>query len=183
MSRGGCVILFIMKANKGFTIIEVLVVIGIIAVLTILIFPSLNNIKKKNRDAERIADISTIQLGLLLYYSQHPTEGYPKNIYNNSEFSPKYVTAESLVDPDGAPYTYVSLTLSTLTDKCIYYHLGTTLELSSPQIDAGDDFNSTPRLNDVNKTKSGDYVYCRGNKTGIAPADVANGIYNYNVHP
>ncbi len=171
-----------MKANKGFTIIEVLVVIAVIAVLTILIFPSLNNIQKKNRDAERIADISSIQLGLLLYYSQHPTGGYPEDIYN-SDFSPQYVTAEVLVGPDGKNYTYVPLThITTLNPKCSYYHLGTALELPSAQIDANDDFDSTNDPDSpppIKKTLSGGYLYCDPeNNTGLAPSPT-----NYNVHP
>ena len=69
-----------MKNKFGFTVVEVLVVIGIIAVLTVIVFPAINNIRAKNRDAERIADISAIQLGLSLYYNQHTSLGYPVDL-------------------------------------------------------------------------------------------------------
>jgi prepilin-type N-terminal cleavage/methylation domain-containing protein len=175
-----------MKVNKGFTIIEVLVVIAIIAILTTLIFPSLNNMKKKNRDAERIADISSIQLGLALYYSQHPTRGYPKDINDNSDFSPKYVTADSLTDPDGKNYTYVPLTnITTPNAKCTYYHLGAVLELPSAQIDTSDIFDSRPVVDSLPlRTFTGGKLYCSdGNTTGIQPPNIEDNIYNYSVHP
>lgn len=160
------------KFNQGFTVIEVLVVIGIIAVLTVIIFPSINNIRAKNRDAERVADISAIQLALSLYYNQHPT-GYPESLTQDDFQS--YITADSITPPNTDPayqYNYVALKTSNSGTKCTFYHLGTKLELPSAQIDTADTFNSQ------NLTALTAYKYCDDNNTGIAPA-----LTQYNVHP
>lgn len=154
----------------GFTVVEVLVVIGVIALLTVIIFPAISEIRAKNRDAERVADIAAIQLGLSLYYNQHPTgtdAGYPKDL--NVLKEGKYVTPESLVTPDGGEYIYVPLKKSG-SNKCIYYHLGVQLELPSGQIDPNNSF-STKRGQPI----SNGYLYCGDYgealwETGIDPA-------------
>lgn len=165
--------------SKAFTIVEVLVVIGIIAILTVIIFPSISNIRAKNRDAEKVSDIAAIQLGLSLYKNQK-NGSYPKEIYNNDDFK-KYVTEDSLTTPDGGEYIYVPLTRDTDAPvKCTYYHLGIKLELPSGQIDTADTFNSTPDSTG-NKTTDGNYSYCdENNNIGINPQGTEN---MYAVHP
>lgn len=166
---------------KGFTVIEVLVVIGIIGILTVIIFPSINNIRAKNRDAEKVADISAIQLGLSLYKNQQ-NGVYPNSLFDLYE--KKYISADTLATPDGGEYTYVPLTRDDGPDpKCTYYHLGVQLELPSGQIDTADNFNSTLAEN-TPKTVSGNYSYCGGyTGDGLLPPDMLNGVYNYNVRP
>jgi len=159
------------KFNLGFTIIEIIVVIGIIAVLTVIIFPSIYQIRAKNRDTERVADISALQLGLSLFYSQHPSTGYPLNI---SEISPQYVPADSLVSPDDKPYVYIPLTIGS-GPKCTYYQLGVSLELPSAQINKADTF--TTKKDEI----SNGYSYCDPNYEGEG-IDTSQPLM-YQVHP
>jgi prepilin-type N-terminal cleavage/methylation domain-containing protein len=81
-----------MKKNKinnnwGFTLLEMLVVVGIIAVLVGLGFTSYSTAQKKARDAKRKSDLKSIQNALEQYYSicgyQYPTpqSGVFVNIY------------------------------------------------------------------------------------------------------
>ena len=161
-----------MKIKRAFTIVEVLVVIGIIAILTVLIFPSISNIRAKNRDTEKIADISAIQLGLSLFKNQNASNTYPVSL---DSLVPKYVLTDSLVGPGGEEYEYVPLTRTVGSDKCTSYHLGTTLEMSTGQIDTADQFDSTnsggPLMNN--------YYWCEGySGVGLSP-----GGKNYNVRP
>lgn len=144
------------KGLSGFTIVEVLVVIGIIAVLTAVIFPAISEIKAKNRDAEKVADIAAIQLALSFYYNQYAT--YPDDIYSSS-LVPKFLTAESLKSPNGDVYEYVPLKLGS-GDKCTYYHLGVELELPSAQIDAVDVFSSVDTNDDDKLDNDSGYSYC-----------------------
>jgi prepilin-type N-terminal cleavage/methylation domain-containing protein len=169
------------KFKNGFTVIEVLVVIGIIAILTVIIFPSITNIRAKNKDAERVADISAIQLGLSLYYNQN--SGYP-GVASLSGLAPKYFPADSLVPPtDDAEHAYVYVPLKKAgSNKCTYYHLGVLLELPSGQIDTANTFSTlkSAETNQPDPSASNYYQYCADySGPGI---DGTNPLM-YNVHP
>jgi prepilin-type N-terminal cleavage/methylation domain-containing protein len=158
--------------SKGFTIVEVLVVIGIIAILTVIIFPSISNIRAKNRDAEKVADISAIQLGLSLYKNQQNGE-YPKTL--QALLDAKYITEDSFKTPAGEEYIYVPLTRDTSGQiKCTYYHLGVQLEMPSAQIDTADKYTSK-KGEDI----SNGYKYCEYSGEGI-DINIEN---MYAVHP
>ncbi|MDO8555486.1 MAG: type II secretion system protein, partial [bacterium] len=60
----------------GFTLIELLVVIAIIGLLSSVVFASLNSVRKKARDARRIADLKQIQTALEFYYDAN--KQYPQ---------------------------------------------------------------------------------------------------------
>lgn len=56
------------KSNKGFTLIEILVVIAIIGVLSAVVLPSLNEARIKARNVMRKNDLNQIRTALFLYY-------------------------------------------------------------------------------------------------------------------
>ncbi len=143
--------------NRGFTLVELMVVIAIIGILASIVLASLGGAKGKARDSRRIADIKSIQLALSLYYNDNLM--YPKNIYAASSISgqsapvtglaggylavvpidPSYNTA---IDCAAAPstagcYRYQALTSGASgacnnTDKIPNtYHLGAILEEST----------------------------------------------------
>jgi prepilin-type N-terminal cleavage/methylation domain-containing protein len=62
---------------KGFTLLELLVVIGIISILVTMGFSSYSTAQKKARDAKRKGDMKAIQNSLEQYYAicgfQYPT--------------------------------------------------------------------------------------------------------------
>jgi prepilin-type N-terminal cleavage/methylation domain-containing protein len=58
-----------MKTKKGFTLLEMLVVVGIIAVLVSIGISSYSTAQKKSRDAKRKSDLKAIQNALEQYYS------------------------------------------------------------------------------------------------------------------
>jgi prepilin-type N-terminal cleavage/methylation domain-containing protein len=161
----------------GFTLIEVVIVIGIIGVLTVIIFPAINEIRAKNRDAEKVSDIAAIQLALSLYYSQNSDLGYPTSL---DGLDSKYLPEESKISPNANLYVYVPLKRGEGT-KCTYYHLGVELELPSAQIDTADNFSSANP--DAGGKVDGGYSYCGYKGPGI------NGVYSednrfmYDVRP
>lgn len=162
------------KFTTGFTVIEILVVIGIIAILTVIIFPSIYKIRAKNRDSEKVSDISSIQLGLSLFYGQNGV--YPESLNN---ISPKYIPSDALVSPNNNPYIYVPLK-RTGSEKCTYYHLGVLLELPNPQINNSDNFASFNKDDISNK-----YKYCGSYPgPGIDPTILSPELgYMYHVRP
>ena len=54
--------------KKGFTLIELMVVVSIIALLTSVVLSALNLARAKARDTKRVADLKELQKALELYY-------------------------------------------------------------------------------------------------------------------
>lgn len=61
---------------KGFTLIEILVVIAIIGILSSVVMSALNDARTKARDGRRARDIRQIMVALELYYDKY--ERYPQ---------------------------------------------------------------------------------------------------------
>ncbi len=57
--------------SGGFTLIELLVVIAIIGLLSSIVLVSLNTAREKGYDAQRVANLRSIQTALELYASDH----------------------------------------------------------------------------------------------------------------
>jgi prepilin-type N-terminal cleavage/methylation domain-containing protein len=90
--------------NRGFTLIEMLVVIAIIMILAGIVVTNFTSAKAKSRDAKRISDIAQIQLALEQYFDR--CNEYPSatgnQIYVSStcksggidvKFSPDFISA------------------------------------------------------------------------------------------
>ena len=66
-----------MKKHSGFTLVELLVVISIIALLSVVAFYAVTYVKARARDAKRVADLDTFSKALELYNNN--TGIYPIN--------------------------------------------------------------------------------------------------------
>lgn len=60
-----------LKERKGFTLIEILIVVAIIAILASVVLVGLGPTQEAGRDARRISDLSEVQNGLELYYNKY----------------------------------------------------------------------------------------------------------------
>lgn len=143
------------KKVLGFTIIEMVVVIGIISMLSSIILISLNKSRLRSRDARRISDIQSMQIALDLYYNDN---GYfPLMIYGTGGLSPKYIprvpsdpnsNAVCIVGTEGNCYKYRSLGqggsgVCSASNLPIRYHLGAVLEEAANKALKGDtDWNA-----------------------------------------
>jgi prepilin-type N-terminal cleavage/methylation domain-containing protein len=70
------------KRKGGFTLIEMLIVITIIALLASLILVGMGGARAKARDSKRIADLHNVMNALELYYAKSGT--YPTASYTSS---------------------------------------------------------------------------------------------------
>lgn len=68
-----------MKKLKGFTLIEMLVVIAIIAVVLALALPNYLGVRERARDAKRKVEMRELKSALRLYYNDFNT--YPANFF------------------------------------------------------------------------------------------------------
>lgn len=113
-----------LKNRKGFTLVELLVVVAIIGLLSTLAVVALGNARQKARDAKRVSDIKQIQTGLELFFSDNnsypavaakidPLGGGGMQLTSGGGFGgPAGTTYMSTVPanptPGGLSYTYTS---------------------------------------------------------------------------
>ncbi|MBD3366430.1 prepilin-type N-terminal cleavage/methylation domain-containing protein [candidate division WWE3 bacterium] len=109
-----------LKNKKGFTLIELMITVSIIAILSGIVLQVLNPqaLRAKTRDKQRIADLKRIQAGLELYFADNRV--YP-NPHSWADISGVAALSSYMnpvpQDPSGAssPYLYNSSDGSTYT--------------------------------------------------------------------
>ncbi len=69
------------RNRRGFTLIELMVVISIISLLSSIVLASVKTVRMKARDARRKEDLHNIYTALHLYYDE---KGYLPHTFNNS---------------------------------------------------------------------------------------------------
>lgn len=115
-------------AQKGFTLLELLIVIVIIGILAVLIIPNLASGPARGRDSQRKSDLRNIKTALESYYNDNTSypaasslktdlEGgsspYMKTVPTDPKTKADYTYTPS---PSGGPYTSYTLTV-TLENK------------------------------------------------------------------
>jgi len=110
-----------MNKKKGFTLIELIVVVTIIAILTVVGMISYSGTSRKARDNRRMADLEKIRVALELY-RQGTGSTYPSTSnYNNGALIPTYIQSIP-TSPKGETYSYSQ------TGTGYTYTITTTLE-------------------------------------------------------
>lgn len=106
--------------KKGFTLVELLVVISIIGVLAAIGLGSFTTAQMRGRDAQRKSDLKQISHSLEIYYSDHGS--YPASITFGSEFTDtKTVYFKKLPTDPSKGYSYVYRVPDTLNKKYQLY--------------------------------------------------------------
>lgn len=142
--------------KKGFTLVEMLIVIAIIAVLASISLVSVGGIRKSANDKRRVADLQKVQGYLELYYNQN--RQYPQlNSYEQLEgVLVGAQVANALPRDTGGVYEYGS-------NDGQHYVLKATLETSDSLLGDANELDGTQQgiecgsaSNDTTKT------YCVG---------------------
>ena len=128
--------------TSGFTIAEVVVVIGIIGVLSAIVYTSLSGQQSSARDKQRVSDLSNISLALEQYFN---TNGqYPATL---DALVPSYLpatpTPPTTPGTSGYGYYYFPLASSITPSACVNYQLWTTFEKTEPYLANKKGYDST----------------------------------------
>ncbi len=125
------------RFKAGFTILEIIVVIGLIGILISMSSFGYVNYSQKSRDSRRRIDLQQLRSALELYRS-NSTEGvYPSANQYGSGVSSVLVTSGLLqsipLDPRGNIYVYTPTPAgcNNTSTFCTSYTLQTTLEVNS----------------------------------------------------
>lgn len=122
-----------LRNSKGFTIVELLIVIVVIGILAALVITTFTGIQRKARDTERTTDIKAVHSQLEAYYAQN--SWYPalaevntttlKGLDKDALLAPGSTTAISSTASTTAKYSYVPSpgTCTTAAGDCVTYTL------------------------------------------------------------
>lgn len=142
------------KHKKGFTLIELIVVVAIIAMLTSVVLSSLSTSRNKANDTASINSVREIKTALSMYFADFGV--YPTNLTALTSGAKVYIPE---INPN---VKYVSLTYkdsgsnipgmptfyqSSCTDKCNYYVLATPLKLKNDILNNSAKINVLDKLN------------------------------------
>lgn len=138
------------KKEKGFTIIEVVLVLAIAGLIFMMVFVALPSLQRNQRDSQRKQDMNRAEVAVVNYTSNNrgslPT--------NWATFTTQYLTTsgDSFIDPSGANTTDTTATSYTFkanantltgsfdpatTQNVIYYTVGATCGDNGAVVSAG----------------------------------------------
>jgi type II secretion system protein G len=106
-----------LKEQKGFTLLELLIVIVIIGILALLIIPNITSAPKKARDTQRKTDLTTIRKGLEEYFVNN--NAYPAALSDLTAASTGPIMKTVPNDPKNTGslvYTYTPANTNTTYD-------------------------------------------------------------------
>ena len=125
------------KKTKGYTLIEIVVVIGIMGFLSAIVYSSFDASRAKSRDQKRITDISVIQLALEQHFQKNGI--YPLLLEN---LVPTFLPAIPTDPTNNYSDQYFPMSKTKDSNSCISYQLWTKFELRNSYLDSKKGFNS-----------------------------------------
>lgn len=97
--------------NSGFTLLELLIVIGVIAILASIIIPAFKGMQEEGDRTASQGDLKTIKLALESYYIHHDRQ-YPTYLTDLETASPRLIQdklPDDRFNKKGNTYKYVNL--------------------------------------------------------------------------
>ena len=166
------------KLQKGFTVLEFLIVVAIIMILLAIILPSLQTARERSYDDKRVTDLKTISLELEQF--KQACGAYPDKILAAAGCDNDINTTLEKYIPEIAQYNfndqsapnYISYTPFSINpgdSTCVAYHLAIVLKNETTGIFANGDAN-------INSVQNPNIPY------GICGSSGASGIDGTEIH-
>ena len=87
-----------MKKQKGFSLIELLIVVAIILIIAAIAIPNLLRSRMAANEASAVGSLRTINTACVTYSTTYPSQGYPANLTNLSPATSATSTSADLID-------------------------------------------------------------------------------------
>lgn len=150
--------------EKGFTIIEVVLVLAIAGLIFLIVFLALPALQRSRRDTQRESDAGRVLAQLENYAGNnngvYPTANGAATVPNFGDFITRYLPAAEYSDPSsGSTYTFVYGTAATPALGQMQY--ATTATCSGENVQGG----GQPRDVVIRvRLESGNTFYCQDNR-------------------
>ena len=166
------------KKNKGFTILELLVVVAIIGLLSAVVMASLNSSRSKGRDARRIEDIRQIINATELYFNatgKYPSRAQFENPIKAQNPLSLYLWPIPKDPKTNLQYNFSGVRTGGVNTPCTGYHVGVSLENNNKVLQSDSDFSSIANNCRVAPNGSG----TSGGNNGFNGIDTPSGTNQY----
>lgn len=110
-----------LKAKKGFTLVELMIVITVIAILATIGVISFTRVQAQTRDTKRKADMRAVSTALQAYFTEKQT--YPTQL---SDLVPTYVPTLPVDPQNGSQYVYDNNATTNLYGLCVVMETATS---------------------------------------------------------